>query len=88
MYEKHYAEICHHIDDKSYVKWYIPHHEVDTLKKSLSERVVFYCVVVFHSKSLNACFIQGPDLLNLLIVVLCQFAQMCDITKMFYRFKV
>ena len=62
-------------------------------KKSSSARVVFDCAAVFHNKSLNACLIQGPDLLNSLISVLCQFrehpiALMGDIEKMFYRFKV
>ena len=54
MFEKHYAEICPDIEDKSDVKWYIPHHAVYNPKKSSSARVVFDCAAVFHNKSLNA----------------------------------
>ena len=83
MFEKHYAEICPDIEEKSYVKWYIPHHAV------YNPRVVFDCAAVFHNKSLNACVIQGPDILNSLISVICQFCElMGDIEKMSYRFKV
>ena len=93
MFEKHYAEICPDIEDKSDVKWYIPHHAVYNPKKSSSARVVFDCAAVFHNKLLNVCLIQGTNLLNSLISVLCQFrehpiALMGDIAKMFYRFKV
>ena len=88
MFEKHYAEICPDIEDKSDVKWYIPHHAVYNPKKSSSARVVFDCAAEFHNKLLNACLIQGADLLNSLISVLCQFrehpiALMGDIRKCF-----
>ena len=93
MFEKHYAEICPDIEEKSYVKWYIPHHAVYNPKKSSIARVVFDCAAVFHNKSLNAFLIQGPDLLMSLIAVLYQFREhpivlMGDTEKMFYRFKV
>ena len=67
LFEKHYAEICLDIEEKSDVEWYIPHYTVYNPKKSSSARVVFDCAAVFHNKSLNACLIQGPDLLNSLI---------------------
>ena len=72
--------------------WFIPHHGVyHAVKKKL--RVVFDCSARFRGVSLNDCLLQGPDLTNNLFGVLCRFRQepvafMCDITKMFYRFKV
>ena len=91
MFEKHYTEICPDIEEKSDVKWYIPHHAKYNTKKST--RAAFDSSAVFHNKSLNACLIQGPDLFHSLISVLCQFrehsiALMGDTEKMFYRFKV
>ena len=69
------------------------HHAVYTPKKSSSQRVVFDCDVVFHSRSLNAYLILGPDILKSLICDLCQFreqpiALMGDIEKMLYCFKL
>lgn len=72
--------------------WFIPHHGVvNTAKKKL--RVVFDCSARWKGISLNDCLLQGPDLTNTLFGVLCRFrkervAFMCDIKKMFYRFKV
>ena len=71
------------------MKWYILHHAMYNPNNGSSAKVVFDCAAVFHNKSLNACLIQGPDILISLISVLCQFrALMGDIEKMFYRFKV
>ena len=44
MFEKHYAEICPDIEDKSDVKWYIPHHAVYNPKKLLCKSCVCLCI--------------------------------------------
>jgi len=69
---------------------YVPHHNP---KKPANIRVMFDCNAKFHEKSLNDCLIQGPDLTNALICVLCRFrrepvAIMCDIKQLFYQFNV
>ena len=80
-------------DEFSTPAWYIPHHAVYNTKKSAKARVVFDCSAQHLGQSLNDHLIQGPDLLNSLITVLCKFREdhiafMGDIEKMFYRFKV
>ncbi len=72
--------------------WYIPHHGVyNTQKRKL--RVVFDCSAKYIGRSLNDCLLPGPDLTNSLLGVLCRFREediafICDITKMFYQFRV
>ena len=92
MLDKNYAEKVP-TDGTSDISWYIPHHAVFNTNKSPNVRVVFDCSARFHDISLNECLLQGPDLLNALIVVLCKFREdqvafMADVEKMFYRFKV
>lgn len=73
--------------------WYIPHHGVYHPKKPDKLRVVFDCSVSFQGHCLNSFLLQGPDLTNKLVGVLCRFrkenvAIMCDIEQMFYQFTV
>lgn len=73
--------------------WYIPHHGVYHPQKPDKIRIVFDCSAQFQGESLNAHLLQGPDLTNKLIGVLCRFrrepiAITCDVEKMFHQFKV
>ena len=73
--------------------WYIPHHGVFHPRKPDKLRVVFNCCATFKEHSLNAHLLQGPDLTNMLIGVLCRFRQekvafTCDIEQMFHQFHV
>ena len=71
---------------------YIPHHGVyHPHKKKL--RVVFDCSARCQGVSINDLLLQGPDLINGLVGILCRFRQervavVCDIRKMFYQFRV
>lgn len=72
--------------------WYIPHHG-DYHPKKHKLRVVFDCGASYQGKSLNARFLQGPDLTNSLVGVLTRFRQrsivfMTDIEAMFDQVKV
>lgn len=73
--------------------WYIPHHGVYHPQKPDKIRIVFDCSATFMGHSLNKYLLQGPDLTNSLVGVLCQFrkeliAFMCDLEAMFHQFKV
>ena len=73
--------------------WYIPHHGVFHPKKPGKIRVVFDCSARKDGFCLNDNLLQGPDLLNSLVGVLCRFRQKpiaftCDIQKMFHQFRV
>ncbi|XP_063615371.1 uncharacterized protein LOC134788408, partial [Penaeus indicus] len=73
--------------------WYIPHHGVYHPKKPDKIRVVFDCSAVYKNESLNKNLLQGPDLTNNLIGVLCRFrkehvAIACDIEAIFHQVKV
>lgn len=73
--------------------WYIPHHGVYHPQKPDKIRVVFDCSAQFQGVCLNDCLLQGPDLTNKLLGVLCRFRKepvsiMCDVEKMFYQFRV
>lgn len=73
--------------------WYIPHHGIFHPKKPDKLRVVFDCSASYSDVTLNQYLLQGPDLTNGLLGVLCRFRQypiaiMCDIEKMFYQFRV
>ncbi|MCG7865422.1 MAG: hypothetical protein JAY74_03510 [Candidatus Thiodiazotropha taylori] len=73
--------------------WYIPHHGVYHPQKPDKIRVVFDCSSVYNGESLNSHLLQGPDLTNKLLGVICRFrkesiAIMCDVEQMFYQFKV
>ena len=72
---------------------YIPHHGVYYPNKPNKIRVVFDCSSKFNGVSLNDLLLQGPDLINGLVGVLCRFrrehiALSCDVEKMFYQFSV
>ena len=83
-------------DDHEYrpgTKWFIPHHAVYHPKKPSKMRVVFDCSAKYKGVSLNDMLLQGPDMTNDLLGVLCRFrkepiAISCDIEKMFYQFFV
>ena len=73
--------------------WYIPHHGIYHPKKPSKLRVVFDCSAVHNGESLNKHLLQGPDLTNTLIGILCHFrmeqiAFTCDIEQMFHQFMV
>ena len=73
--------------------WYIPHHGVYHPKKPKKLRIVFHCSVEFQGQSLNHHLLQGPDLTNSLLGVLCHFRQepvafACDIEEMFHQVHV
>lgn len=73
--------------------FYIPHHGVYNPKKPGKIRVVFDCSAQFKDESLNKHLLQGPDLTNKLVGVLCRFrkervAVLCDIEQMFFQFRV
>lgn len=73
--------------------WYIPHHGVYHPHKPDNIRVVFDCSASYRGACLNSCLLQGPDLINSLVGVICRFrkepvAVICDVEKMFYQFRV
>ena len=81
------------LDDVKGQVWYIPHHGVYHAKKPGKIRVVFDCSARYGGESLNDHLLQGPDLTNTLVGVLCRFrkeavAFICDVEQMFYQFKV
>ena len=85
-----YAERALEENPKS---WYLPHHGVYHPKKPGKIRVVFDCSAEFEGHSLNRELLQGPDLTNSLLGVLCRFRQepvafACDIEGMFHQVKV
>ncbi|XP_053395546.1 uncharacterized protein LOC128555836 [Mercenaria mercenaria] len=70
--------------------WYIPHHGVFHPEKPEKIRVVYDCSAEYMGESLNKNLLQGPDLTNALVGVLCRFRKdyipvMCDIEKMFFK---
>jgi hypothetical protein len=73
--------------------WYLPHHGVYHHRKPDNIRVVFDCSAVYKGQSLNQNLLQGPDLTNSLLGVLCRFRQdktafMCDLEAMFHQVMV
>ncbi|XP_071497310.1 uncharacterized protein [Diadema antillarum] len=72
---------------------YVPHTGVYHPKKPDKIRVVFDCSAKYQGVSLNDKLLQGPDLTNGLLGVLCRFRQedvaiMADIKSMFHQFFV
>ena len=62
-------------------------------KKPDRIRVVFDGSAQFDGSSLNSQLLQGPDLMNSLLGILCRFRQeqiavTCDVEKMFHQFQV
>lgn len=73
--------------------WYLPHFGVYHPKKPNKIRVVFDCSAEFKEEILNQQLLQGPDLTNNMVGVLCRFrkervAFMCDIEGMFHQVRV
>ena len=73
--------------------WYLPHHGVYHPKKPNKIRVVFDCSMVHKGLSLNKSLLQGPDMMNNLVGILCRFrkepiAFIGDIERMYHRFHV
>ncbi|XP_066929138.1 uncharacterized protein [Clytia hemisphaerica] len=73
--------------------WYVPHHGVYHPQKPEKIRVVFDCSASFVGRCLNKEILQGPDLINSLVGVLCRFrsnhvAFMGDIEKMYYQVRL
>ncbi|XP_063437322.1 uncharacterized protein LOC134718616 [Mytilus trossulus] len=105
-YRTHYFTSMNDFIEKGYVEkvesskqdndghvWYIPHHGVYHNQKPDKVRVVFDCSARYQGHSLNDHLLQGPDLTNKLIGVLCRFrkeniAVICDIEQMFLQFNV
>ncbi|XP_063860018.1 uncharacterized protein LOC135100737 [Scylla paramamosain] len=95
MITKGYAEV---VPTKDLVRndgkvWYIPHHGVYHPRKPKKLRVVFDCSANYRNQSLNSHLLQGLDLTNKLIGVLCKFRQesialVCDIEAMYHQVKV
>ena len=72
--------------------WYLSHHGVRHPRKD-TLRVVHDCSAKFHNVSLNDVLLQGPDLSNNLVGVLCRFrkeriAIQGDIKSMFLQVRV
>ena len=72
---------------------YVPHTGVYHPKKPDQIRVVFDCSASYEGVSLNDYLLQGPDLMNDLLGILCRFRQervgfMTDIKSMFHQFMV
>ena len=72
---------------------YVPHHGVYHPRKPGQIRVVFDCSAQYKGTSLNKNLLQGPDLTNNLMGVLCRFRQeavalTCDVQGMFHQFFV
>ena len=70
--------------------WFIPHHGVCHPLKPEKIPVVFGCSARFRGFSLNDNLLQGPDLTNFLLGVLCRFrlepiAIIGDIQSMFHQ---
>lgn len=107
QYKRHYFDFMNDIIKKGHAEkvpssdlkvddgsvWYIPHHGVYHPKKKDKIRIVFDCSAKFQGTALNDHLLQGPDLTNTLVGVLCRFrkepvAFMCDIEQMFHQFRV
>ena len=78
---------------ENYPRYYLPHHGVINEKKPGKVRVVFDCSARTNGSCLNDYLLQGPDLLNSLLGVLCRFrhhqvAFACDVERMFHMFHV
>ena len=95
LIEKNYAERVpqNELTNEDGDVWYIPHHGVYHPRKPEKIRVVFDCSATYQGESINNHLLQGPDLTNQLVGVLCRFrteptAFMCDVEAMFHQFKV
>ena len=88
-----YAEIVPTKELNSKNVWFIPHHGVYHPRKPHKIRVVFDGSCKYKDFCLNTYLLQGPDLTNNLVGILCRFrlfpiAFSCDIRDMFHQVKV
>ena len=93
LLERGEAEMVPQSDLQNKNVWYIPHHGVYHPRKPTKLRVVFDCAAKFRGEALNTHLLQGPDLNNALLGVLCRFrvgkvALTCDVERMFHQFRV
>ncbi|KAK6180956.1 hypothetical protein SNE40_008915 [Patella caerulea] len=106
-YKKHYITFMQNIINHCYSErvpdeelniqngklWYLPHFGTYHPKKPDKLRIVCDASITYNGSCLNNTLLQGPDLINSLLGVLCRFRQeriafICDIESMFFRFKV
>ena len=88
MLDNNYAEKVTNCKESNV--WFIPHHGVYHPLKPEKIGVVFDCSARFQGFSLNDNLLQGPDLINSFLRVLCRFrlkpiAIMGDIQSMFHQ---
>ena len=88
MLDNNYAEKATNCEESNV--WFISHHGVYHPLKPEKIRVVFDCSARFRGFSLNDNLLQGPDLTNSLLGVLCRFrlepiAIKGDIQSMFHQ---
>ena len=104
MYRNHYSKFMNEVIENGDAEkvisqtapgssWYIPHHGVYGNPQPDKIRVVFDCSARYGGTCLNEHLLTGPDMTNDLSRVLLRFRQhpvalMCDIQKMFHRFRV
>ena len=95
MLDKGYAETVPESDlsDETSTVWYIPYHGVYHPQKPDKLPVVFDCRVNYQNESLNSHLLQGPDLTNGLIGLLCRFRPspivfLSDLEGMLHQFQV
>ena len=92
LVSKKYVVKCENPVEEGKV-WYVPHHGVYHPKKPDKIRVVFDCSATFAGRCLNKEILQGPDMINSLVGVLCRFrtdrvAIMGDVEKMYYQVRL
>ena len=91
LFNNNYAEVVKDSEiNHSDQMWFIPHYGVYHPHKPNKIRVVFDCSCKFKDFCLNENLLQGPDLTNNLVGILCRFrlypvAFCCDIRNMFHQ---
>ena len=65
----------HDSKNRSDREWYLPHHPVLNPSKPGSVQRVLNVASKFHGKSLNNSLLVGPDLLQILLLVLMRFRE-------------
>ena len=92
--DKGYVRKIDNFEEKSIVKWYLPHFAVVRNDRATTKtRVVFDASAKFNGVSLNDMIYQGPKLQRELIDVLLRFrrypvAIVCDIAEMYLRIEL
>ena len=67
------AEVVPFTELHSKERWYVPHFGVRHASKPDKLRVVLNCSAIYKDQYLNQNLLQGPNLTNNLLGVLCQF---------------